>query len=59
MARVSRKRKQEQAVEKLAVSRDEVYQCAVYIRLSKEENEKSGFECSGSLHDVFLFCRLQ
>lgn len=41
MARVSRKRKQEQAVEKLAVSRDEVYQCAVYIRLSKEENEKS------------------
>lgn len=35
------KRKQEQAVEKLAVSRDEVYQCAVYIRLSKEENEKS------------------
>lgn len=34
MARVSRKRKQEQAVEKLAVSRDEVYQCAVYIRLS-------------------------
>ena len=42
MARVSRKRKQEQAVEKLAVSRDEVYQCAVYIRLSKEENEKIG-----------------
>lgn len=41
MARVSRKRKQEQAVEKLAVLRDEVYQCAVYIRLSKEENEKS------------------
>ena len=41
MARVSRKRKQEQAVKKLAASRDEVYQCAVYIRLSKEENEKS------------------
>lgn len=44
MARVSRKRKQEQAVEKLAVSRDEVYQCAVYIRLSRG-NPEDEMEC--------------
>lgn len=39
MARVSRKRKQEQAVEKLAVSRDEVYQC-VYIYVSQRKKMK-------------------